>query len=530
MEFAKLEFLIQSTVCAKNIYYAIIIGNNAPPLVTSTDENLAKLEYSDDDAVRFYQFFNMFTDNITLLSHLDLETQKQYPEVTSVAKLPYMSELKRAVKKYKQMMLKDIENDNNPIFYLTFSGHGAQNKNGMAFLSLLDGGELTQKVLYKEILKDLPATNGHLFIDACYAGAVIGSRGIFDSEVDGIPVKVSPETKAKIDLTEKLENYPKIGVILATTSEQKAHEWSKIRSGVFTHELLSALTGSADVNGDGKIEYTEVQAFIASANRGIKDPRAIPKVIAYPPSVNIHTPIVALSWFDMAGFISGNPAVLNHFYIELDNGQRYMDAYLNNDYDTIIALPAGNKAFILAGEKEAAVDIKKGETLSFNKIKLTNKKEKSRGSIEVSFEKGFFETPYNSTYYKGYVDSLGISSISFKENKINTSLKKRSWHKNKNLSKTTYALAGLSLAGTLSSVYLAYKSKENFENTTLQRESRQEKANFEKYTTIAVSTGLSTIILAAAGQWFWPDSNEVKVGVSSDLYNKSDMVVMTIDW
>ena len=56
-------------------------------------------------------------------------------------------------------------------------------------------------------------------------------------------------------------------MILATTLGQQAHEWSAIESGVFTHELLSGLLGAADVNADQRIEYTELQAFIAAANR-----------------------------------------------------------------------------------------------------------------------------------------------------------------------------------------------------------------------------------------------------------------------
>ena len=46
---------------------------------------------------------------------------------------------------------------------------------------------------------------------------------------------------------------------------------------MFTHELLSGMLGAADVNGDLVVEYTEVQAFVAAANRDIKDPRAIPR-------------------------------------------------------------------------------------------------------------------------------------------------------------------------------------------------------------------------------------------------------------
>jgi uncharacterized caspase-like protein len=48
---------------------------------------------------------------------------------------------------------------------------------------------------------------------------------------------------------------------MASASNTQAHEWDDYQTGVFTHELLSGLRGGADVNGDGRVEYSEMAAF-----------------------------------------------------------------------------------------------------------------------------------------------------------------------------------------------------------------------------------------------------------------------------
>ena len=72
---------------------------------------------------------------------------------------------------------------------------------------------------------------------------------------------------------EQLERYPRAGVIVATSGDQETHEWSRYHGGILSHELRSALSGAADVNGDGRIEYSELRAFLAAANARVQEPR-----------------------------------------------------------------------------------------------------------------------------------------------------------------------------------------------------------------------------------------------------------------
>lgn len=52
----------------------------------------------------------------------------------------------------------------------------------------------------------------------------------------------------------KIAHYPNTGVVLSTASVAESHESSRYRSGIFSHQFLSALWGSstaANQNNDG---------------------------------------------------------------------------------------------------------------------------------------------------------------------------------------------------------------------------------------------------------------------------------------
>src|SRR5262249_19585585 len=145
-----------------------------------------------------------------------------------------------------------------------------------------------------------------------------------------------------------------VGVVIAATAGEEAHEWSRFESGVFTHEVISGLLGAADVNRDGQIEYSELAAFIAAANRDLTDPRAAPRVIARPPLRDRSWPLVAVDSLRDAVFLTGDPSAIGHFYLELDNGQRYLDAHLTTAAARI-ALPAHARVFVRTATREATI-------------------------------------------------------------------------------------------------------------------------------------------------------------------------------
>ncbi|MEZ4272247.1 MAG: hypothetical protein R3C68_12720 [Myxococcota bacterium] len=69
-----------------------------------------------------------------------------------------------------------------------------------------------------------------------------------------------------------------IGVILASTTTQEAHEWEALQSGVFSYEVRSGLYGAADANVDQKISYNEIASFVYRANEAIPNERFRPRI------------------------------------------------------------------------------------------------------------------------------------------------------------------------------------------------------------------------------------------------------------
>src|SRR4029078_8213906 len=126
---------------------------------------------------------------------------------------------------------------------------------------------------------------------------------------------------------EQLARYPRAGVIVATSGDHETHEWSRYQDGILSHELRSALTGGARVNGDGRIEYSELRAFLAAANARVKNPEARVEVFSHPPALDRHRPLFDLRAAELAGratrFLHFGAGLAGRFHVEDDRGVRY---------------------------------------------------------------------------------------------------------------------------------------------------------------------------------------------------------------
>lgn len=479
--------------------YVLIVGNNAPP--PSDGESLPTLRYADDDAARYFHFFRRFADGVRVLSVLDPESQRRYPEVAAQARPPSLAELKGAIEEFRVRLRADVERGDEPIVYFAFSGHGAQGADGSYFLALQEG-KLTQQQLYDEVLSKLEPAFVHLFIDACHSESVVGGRGRFAHQVD-VPLAAVDSGEAQRAFETRLPaRFPRVGAIMATTADQQAHEWSRLESGVFTHELLSALSGAADVNADQILEYSELAAFIASANRTVADPRAIPKVVALAPRVNVHAPVLALASLKDSGFLKGQFAV-GHFHVELENGQRLLDANFALDQSAAVALPAG-RAFLVAGDREVELLIRVGETTRAETLKLAPRADTPRGAVGAALAKALFETPFGAAYYRGYVDSRGETSVSFA---LRNELKgegSAALQQRKVVAGTTLGAGGVLLVGAVVSSVLAVNAHTEYANTDLQRPAFEAKQRSNGFAVAAAISGGAGVALGAIGWWLWP--------------------------
>jgi hypothetical protein len=393
---------------AERAVYAIAIGNNQP---AASDGALRLLRYADDDAVRFHELFSRFARRSELLTVLDTATQTRYPKLAEQARLPSLAQLRAVLQSYRAELTNDIQRGAKPVLYVTFSGHGTTSNSGEYALTFLDGG-LTQRVLYDEILSQFEDVQVHLMIDACHAAGVVGVKGPFDREVEAATAQLDDAQRDGILKQRTLARFPNVGAVVAASSTEESHEWSRIESGVFTHEVLSGLYGAADVNGDYRIEYSELSAFVSAANRGLPAGAAKPNVISIAPAANQRVALLDLLELRHTILLAGIPRGLGHFFVETSNGQRILDAHFEQGQHILLALPDSYASLFLR-DANREVKLPRLAQVNIEQLTFSPLSTQGRGSVDGALREGLFSNAFGSDYYRGFVDNQSLVAVDF---------------------------------------------------------------------------------------------------------------------
>ncbi len=494
---------------ARVVSYAVVIGNNAPP-ADKTGEGLSTLRYADDDAVRYYQLLSQFS-RTTLLSTLYDANQNRHARIASLAREPTHETLRQVFASIGNDMRLDREAGNEPVLYFVFSGHGALAEGGDAFLALGDG-RLTQHVLFDELIASLPTPRTHVIIDACHAAGIVGARGgpFFVTETTGTTAPLSEAETIAITKGSVLTRYPNVGVITATTLGNETHEWSEIEAGVFSYEVLSGLAGPADVNGDRTIEYSELQAFVANANRSISNPRAVPLVVSEPPRSDRRSPLVKLTDLRHSFLLQGNVGTWGRFSIALDDGERLLDAHITGERSVTIALPLGATAYVRTASGEAKVSSGSGKAVAVNDLRLSPPTVAARGGVDADYRQNLFASPYGPTYYRGYVEGQGGTPVELDidlhiRGEVVSDEPPRAEGPDRDSGRWWrrggYAVASVSGVFAIVTVlagYTALDEREDFQRTTTRQEAEWAADRYHDTTTIFWTTAAITGLTAVA--------------------------------
>lgn len=247
--------------------FALIIGVNA-----SASPGRAPLRYADDDAARYLDLFRALGARSTVLARLDENTRSLHPQAAAEAQPPRMRELRLAVDALARDIAQAHSRGVKSTLYVIYAGHGEARDAGV-FLTLEDGS-IGEAQLVREVVDRAAADQSHLIIDACNAYLLAQPRG--PGGGDRRPLKGFVEIEAAL-------RAGRTGYLLSTSSSGEAHEWSGFEAGVFSHEVRSGLYGAADADGDGRVSYPEIAAFVHRANAAISNERFRPQVLARPP-------------------------------------------------------------------------------------------------------------------------------------------------------------------------------------------------------------------------------------------------------
>ena len=248
--------------------YALIVTNNQGSALGRPD-----LQYADDDGAKYYEFFSMLTpeENISLLTRFDRDTSRLFPELASVVGDPTRAALVATARRVARSTEKALSRGRRVELYFVFAGHGDMEK-GRGFVELEDGS-FSAEEMRRYIFNGIPATRIHFIADSCNSFFLIHARKPGGRRFD------TPAEAVK-KLAEKL---PHVGVFLSTNAEAEVYEWSELQSGIFSHAVRSGLSGGADSNGDSRVSYQELEAFVNTAVAEVKNPVYRPTVFASGP-------------------------------------------------------------------------------------------------------------------------------------------------------------------------------------------------------------------------------------------------------
>jgi hypothetical protein len=382
--------------------YAVIVAHTG-----DAEGKLEPLEFADDDGARYHELFAQLADDVRLFTVLDEDSQRVYPKVARAAEPPRRKEVLAGLAEVFKAIQRDEDAGHATVFYFVVIGHGKVGSGGEGYISLLDSS-FSRTDLFHEVLARSPATTNHVIVDACNAYFLVHRRGGDD---DGGPSRGSA-VKAFV-AREDLSRYPNTGVLLSTSSEKDTHEWSAYRAGVFSHQLRSAMAGAADVNGDGAIEYSEVEAFLAAANHHVDDPKARLEVFSQAPAIDLSRPLVDLraARFQHWLHVPGGPAL--RFYLEDRRGVRYLDAHVGGDHAIVIGLVPSSHYHVRTsdGRKEAKIALGDAERIDLDRKQLRKAKVAARGAVEESFRLHLYEEPFGADFYRGFAAAQGRTSV-----------------------------------------------------------------------------------------------------------------------
>ena len=291
---------------------AIVVGNNAP----LPGSDYAALVYADDDAVRVAAFLEAQGTKVELLAVPGPEAKTRYPEIAARAKPPTHENLIASLVR-AQSSLESAREAGDREVYFYYSGHGSMSTQG-AYVHLLDRA-FTRAELFQHALRGLQAERKHIIIDSCHSYFLVNQRGRrFPAEIE-----------------DSIDRHPEAGFLLSTSDSKEVHEWSGYGGGVFTYQLLSALQGPGDVDGDGNVSYEEAHGFLVAANIDVGDVRARVQPFVRRPLVGATT-LARLS--DGAGArISLPRGLVGHLRWMDRSGRRVLDLHRGRDQEIFVS-------------------------------------------------------------------------------------------------------------------------------------------------------------------------------------------------
>ncbi|MEZ4269247.1 MAG: caspase family protein [Myxococcota bacterium] len=412
--------------------FAVVVGFNG-----SDDSTLAPLAYADDDALRYGELLGNLAERVETLTTTDSESRTLWgrPSTTAPTRAAVLSALERT----HAAMAKARAAGDRAILYFVYSGHGNYDAEGRGYVHLADG-HFTTRDLYRHVIAESQGAPVVLVVDACNAALLVHSRG-------------APERRPAGETTLRLESWPNVGVILASSAVAETHEWGKYLSGIFSHEVRSALLGPADINDDGLITFGELAAFVAAANARVTNPTIRITPYIRPPLEDPELALVDLRTARFPARIRVSESFVGKAHLVDDNLVRQADFHKTAGERFWLSLPNAGPFVLVSGTTEYLVPAGLSGPVDLSELESRERTVLSaRGAGSDYFERTLFQESYGREYAKAYLGGEYLPGLEVRR------LVERPWYENKG----AWGLAGSGaavLAGGLG-FSLAARAKE----------------------------------------------------------------------
>jgi hypothetical protein len=365
--------------------FALIMGSNV-----SVDPELPALKYADDDAANYLDLFRVLGARTYLLSRLDDNTRRLHPQAAAEALEPRRASLEQVVAQIGADVTRARDRQVETVLYIVYAGHGNV-RDGEGYVTLEDmritGGDLAR------IAASIPATRVHIIVDACASYFLAYRRG---------PGGERRPLSGFQDFGQ-LANDPRVGLLLSTSSARESHEWDGFQAGVFSHEVRSGLYGAADADGDGRVSYREIAAFISQANGAIPNERFRPNIFARPPR-DSQTLLDLRHGLERRLDIDGAHAA--HYWLEDSRGVRLLDVHNASDQAVHLVRPTPDGLIFVRRTDDDLQWVlpPSPDVVSLGDLKYDRDRVATRGAAHEAYNL-LFSLPFDNGVVAKYVDT-----------------------------------------------------------------------------------------------------------------------------
>jgi hypothetical protein len=368
---------LPSPASAAPARFAVVIGNNrAEP--SSRD---LTLRYADDDAAATHRLLREAGVHSVLLTTFDADSERMANSQRADGPASW-AELARVL---DGVFAKMRGAEGGAELFLFYSGHGDV-AHGEGYV-VLEDRRLTRRMLY-QLLARSPARRNHVVIDACKSYFLAFERG---------PGGERSDYGHSFDDAQVPGALANTGFVLSTSSDRDSHEWERYGAGIFSHEVRSALRGGADLDGNGRISYVELGAFLATANEGIRNRRFRPEFAIRPPARALDTEMLA--WPAGAGLTVGGE--LGHLYVETSSGERLLDAHVKAGQTLTLRLPAERPLFVRRGDDSGEYTLLEPALPRLAELTPHAASASRKGALHMAFEQ-LFAVPFGPASMDGF--------------------------------------------------------------------------------------------------------------------------------